>query len=91
MSPRPAPGVLTPRQLDVLRIVVRSIDTRGFPPTIREILAELGISPNSRETAHEHLARLEANGMLVRHARIARGLSLTEAGRERGRSPEKRQ
>lgn len=73
---------VTPRQLQVLQIIERSIDARGFPPTVREFTIELGISPQSRQCIDEHLGRLAAKGMLLRHARAARGITLTAAARE---------
>jgi repressor LexA len=73
---------VTPRQLEVLQIIERSVDARGFPPTYAEITIELGLSAHSRQTIHEHLSRLAAKGMLVRHARAARGITLTAAARD---------
>lgn len=78
-------AALTPvsrRQLQVLQLVARSIDERGFPPSIREILIGLGLRPGSRQTVHEHIDRLAAKGMIIRHPRVARGLTLTGPGRE---------
>jgi repressor LexA len=72
---------VTPRQLELLQIIERSLDARGFPPTYREFAVALGLGPHSRQTIHEHLSRLAAKGMLVRHARAARGITLTEAAR----------
>jgi len=65
-----------------LQIIERSVDARGFPPTVRELTIALGVSPHSRQTIYEHLSRLAAKGMLIRHARAARGLTLTAAARE---------
>lgn len=70
---------VTPRQLDVLRCIERSLRERGFPPTYREFQAELGLG--SRQTVHEHLANLEARGMLIRYRYEARGLQFTDAAR----------
>lgn len=72
----------TPRQLEVLQIVARSIDERGFPPTVRELTLALGISPKSRQCITDYFEQLAAKGLLVRHARMARGISLTAAARE---------
>jgi SOS-response transcriptional repressor LexA len=73
---------VTGRQLEVLQIIERSLEARGFPPTYAEFTVELGLSPHSRQVIHEHLLRLAAKGMLVRHARAARGITLTTAARE---------
>jgi repressor LexA len=70
---------VAPRQLEILQIIERSIEERGVPPTYREFMIALGLSPHSRQTIHEHLSRLAAKGMLVRHARATRGITLTDA------------
>lgn len=72
---------VTPRQLELLQIIERSLEARGFPPTYAEFTVELGLAPHSRQTIHEHLSRLAAKGMIVRHARAARGITLTAAAR----------
>ena len=80
MSRTPAAGEVTPRQLEVLRYIARSLADRGFPPTYREFQAELCLT--SRQTVHEHLCNLEARGMLIRYRYEARGLKFTDAARE---------
>ena len=72
---------LSPRQLQVLQIIERSVAEHGFPPTYQEFTIALGLSPHSRQAIHEHLSRLAAKGMLVRHARRARAMTLTDAAR----------
>lgn len=73
---------VSPRQLQILRIIERWVADCGFPPTYREFAIELGLSTGSRQAVAEHLARLVAKQLLVRRARTARGLSLTAAARE---------
>lgn len=82
LGARAGDGPVTRRQLEVLQIIERSVELRGFPPTYAELTVELGLSPHSRQTIHEHLSRLAAKGMLVRHAGAARGITLTAAARE---------
>lgn len=81
LGARAGEGPVSPRQLQVLQIIERSLEARGFPPTYAELTVELGLAPHSRQTIHEHLSRLAAKGMLVRYARAARGIKLTEAAR----------
>lgn len=69
------------RQLEILQIIERSLEAHGFAPTYRELMIALGLGPHNRQTIHEHLSRLVAKGMLVRHARAVRGITLTEAAR----------
>jgi len=61
---------LTARQAEVLSSVERSIKTRGFPPTIRELGAELGI--RSTQGVSDHLAALERKGYIQRTASHSR-------------------
>ena len=60
------PGKLTPRQHKVLTVIRRSVDERGYPPSLREIGEAVGLtSPSS--VAHQ-LAALERKGYLRRTA-----------------------
>jgi len=73
---------VSPRQFEILLIIERSVEARGFPPTYAEFTIELGLSPHSRQVIHEHLERLAAKQMIIRHPRAARGITLTAAARE---------
>lgn len=55
---------LTERQRDVLECIIRSVETRGFPPAVREICDEVGLSSGS--TVHAHLNTLEKRGYIRR-------------------------
>ena len=55
---------LTRRQQQVLEIINQSIANDGYPPTIREIGAQLGIS--STNGVNDHLKALERKGYLNR-------------------------
>lgn len=78
MSKRPA----TPRQIQVLAFIERHVFDKGFPPTHREICAELGASEKSTAAANYHLRQLEAKGLLNRHEATCRGIAITFAGHE---------
>lgn len=71
----------SPRQLAMLRAIVR-LSRVGYPPTLRELGAELGIE--STNGVVEHLTRLEAKGYIVRHP-VARGIVMTGTGRAAAR------
>ena len=47
---------LTDRQKDILDIIKRSIADKGYPPTVREIGAKIGLS--SSATTQFHLNKL---------------------------------
>lgn len=61
LSPRPQ---LTARQAQVLEVIEKAIRAQGYPPTIREIGAQLGI--RSPQGVSDHLAALERKGYLNR-------------------------
>ena len=61
LSPRPQ---LTARQAQVLEVIEKAIRAQGYPPTIREIGAQLGI--RSPQGVSDHLAALERKGYLER-------------------------
>lgn len=68
---------LTNRQAQVLDVIRRSIVTRGYPPTLREIGGAMGI--RSTNGVNDHLRALERKGYLTREDMTSRGLRLTEA------------
>jgi repressor LexA len=60
----PDPPALTARQRDIMTAIRAWIDTHGYPPTVREIGAAVGLgSPSS--VAH-HLSALQRRGLLRR-------------------------
>lgn len=71
---------LTRRQRETLEFLERFIAANGYPPTVRQICAELGLS--STQTAFAHLARLEQKGF-VRLSHAHRAIQLL-AGSDRG-------
>lgn len=67
---------LRPRQQQMLDFIRRYRREHGYPPTLREIGAAVGISSTS--VVNYNLERLEAMGLLVRHPETSRGLRLLE-------------
>ncbi len=63
---------LTHRQLMVLEYIRRSIHDRGYPPTLREIGAFMGI--RSTNGVNDHLRALERKGYLTREDMKSRAL-----------------
>ena len=55
---------LTDRQQSILDFIVREIQSRGFPPTLREISTEFGIS--STQGVRRHIDALEKKGYIER-------------------------
>jgi repressor LexA len=65
-------GTLTERQKLVLEFIGRSIEQRGYPPTLREIGRHLGI--RSTNGVNDHLKALEKKGFLKREDLKSRAL-----------------
>jgi repressor LexA len=55
---------LTDRQREILDFIVTQQQTRGFPPSVREIGEAVGLT--SPSTVHSHLATLQRRGYLRR-------------------------
>ena len=65
---------LSDRQKRILTAIEQSLETRGFPPTVREICDVAGISSTS--VVNYNLKRLEEKGYLVRKPEVSRGIRL---------------
>src|ERR1700682_3761798 len=66
---------LTDRQSQVLDYIRTSIASRGYPPTLREIGARMGI--RSTNGVNDHLRALERKGYLTREDMKSRALRPT--------------
>lgn len=75
--------MLTDRQRQIWDYLVDYVGRHGYPPTVREIGAEVGLA--SPSTVHAHLANLERAGLLRRDPTKPRALELL--GRERSPAP----
>ncbi len=69
---------LTQRQQMVLDFIRESITDRGYPPTLREIGARMGI--RSTNGVNDHLRALERKGYLKREDMKSRALRPTSTG-----------
>lgn len=67
---------LTKRQEQTLDFIRRSIEERGYPPTLREIGEHMGI--RSTNGVNDHLRALERKGYLRREDMKSRALKLVE-------------
>lgn len=66
---------LTKRQREILEYIVGYINQRGFPPTLKEIGANFGIS--STNAVSDHLKALIKKGYLRRRAGKSRAMDIT--------------
>jgi repressor LexA len=71
---------LTQRQQMVLDFIRQSIVDRGYPPTLREIGARMGI--RSTNGVNDHLRALERKGYLTREDMKSRALRPTNLGQQ---------
>ncbi|MDD3241734.1 MAG: transcriptional repressor LexA [Bacilli bacterium] len=65
---------LTSRQSDILDVLKKYISKYGYPPTVREIGKEIGLS--SPATIHFHLTKLEEKGYIKKNLSKNRTLEL---------------
>jgi repressor LexA len=70
---------LTPRQLQLLRMVARFQQNRCCSPTLAEMASELNIS---RSTVYEHIAELRKKGLLSDSPNKARSLKVSTEARK---------
>ena len=69
---------LTERQLELLNIVYQSIKTSGFPPSMAEMRADIGVASN--QSIINFLKILEENGCIRREEGQARSLKILPKG-----------
>jgi repressor LexA len=76
---------LTPRQRKVLDVISASVESRGYPPSMREIGEAVGLTSSS-SVAHQ-LATLERKGFLRRDPNRPRAIEVRTPGAESAASP----
>lgn len=65
---------LSARQADVLEYIKQVLQTKGYPPTVREICEAVGLK--SPATVHAHLRTLEEKGYIRRDSSKQRALEI---------------
>ncbi len=70
------PKGLPPRQQDVIKLIVRLTDERGYPPTLAELAKEMGLK--NRMTVHQHVAALKKKGLVHWEPGLNRSLRVLE-------------
>ncbi len=71
-------------QQKILDFIRSEIETKGYPPSVREICAAVGLKSTS--SVHMHLTQLEKQGIIRRDATKPRALELLDSPMSRGRS-----
>ena len=67
---------LSKRQTEILKFIRDELRTRGYSPTVREIVRHVG--DKSPTAVHRHLKTLEERGHISRDAYKSRSIQLTE-------------
>jgi repressor LexA len=71
-------------QRKILDFIKSEIEEKGYPPSVREICAAVGL--RSTSTVHAHLNHLEAQGLIRRDSTKPRALEVLDGSQARGRS-----
>ncbi|MBQ8507016.1 MAG: transcriptional repressor LexA [Clostridia bacterium] len=71
-------------QNKILDFIRREIEDKGYPPSVREICAAVGLKSTS--TVHAHLNNLEKKGLIRRDSTKPRALEVLDNSVSRGRS-----
>jgi repressor LexA len=74
---------MTSRQARILEFIKRTVEQRGYPPTVREIGEAVGLTSSS--SVHAQLSTLERRGLLRRDPTKPRAMELQGPGGSRPR------
>lgn len=69
------------KQLQILDFIYNEVNSKGYPPTVREIGDATQLSSTS--TVHGHLAKLENFGFITRDSSKPRAMEVTPLGMEK--------
>ena len=71
-------------QQKIRDFIKAEIEEKGYPPSVREICAAVGL--RSTSTVHAHLNHLEEQGLIRRDSTKPRALEVLDGSHQRGRS-----
>lgn len=69
-------GKITKKQTEILECIKKGILNSGYPPTVREICAEVNL--RSTSSVHSHLETLEKNGYIRRDPSKPRAIEIMD-------------
>ena len=72
------------KQQKILDFIRNEIETKGYPPSVREICAAVGL--RSTSSVHMHLTQLEKKGLIRRDATKPRALELLDSPLSKART-----
>ena len=64
------------KQKLILNVIKNQIETKGYPPSVREMCVEVGIKSSS--TVHSHLVKLENKGYIKRDSTKPRAIEVLD-------------
>lgn len=67
---------LPPRQKQVLSLIVKLTEERGFPPSLAELAKAMGLK--NRMTVHQHVVALKKKGLVIWEPGLNRSLRLAD-------------
>lgn len=67
---------ISKRQEDIMSFIKEEVKLKGYPPSVREIGAAVGLASSS--TVHGHLARLESKGYIRRDPTKPRAIEILD-------------
>ncbi|QEK12163.1 transcriptional repressor LexA [Crassaminicella thermophila] len=67
---------ITKQQEKILNYIKNEVNTKGYPPSVREICVAVGLKSTS--TVHGHLAKLEKNGYIRRDPTKPRAIEVLD-------------
>lgn len=67
---------LTPRQKEILALIKKYVKEKNYPPSVREIGLQVGLSSSS--TVHSHLESLERKGYIKRDPTKPRAIEILD-------------
>ncbi|MEE9581436.1 MAG: transcriptional repressor LexA, partial [Acidimicrobiia bacterium] len=73
-----APDDISDRQRQILRLIIETVERRGYPPTVREIGDAVGLRSSS--TVHSHLSALVDRRYLRRDPSKPRAIEVVDVG-----------
>ena len=74
MRPKKDPMELNKREKAILKFIQKNVETKGYPPSVREIGKAVGLS--STATVHSYLAKLTEKGYIKKENQKGRTLRL---------------
>ncbi|OGO83728.1 MAG: repressor LexA [Clostridiales bacterium GWC2_40_7] len=75
---------LSEKQQEILDFVNSQVESKGYPPSVREICSAVGFKSTS--TVHSYLEKLEKNGLIIKDATKPRALKVIGGGKRLNQS-----